>query len=144
MPSISPETELVLPFAPCREPAIGRRRVADGLFAGVVGRARGALHRMAVGARSGGAARTDRQVPTMTVFGDLDAVIARARVVADRRAAALADVVVACCPDCLAEVGPAKFCPECGLALAPARSCRMCEAELPGSSRFCLECGAQD
>jgi hypothetical protein len=144
MPSISPDTELVLPFALQRASTPVRRPTADRLFAGVVGRACGALHRMAAGARQRGVVRADREVPTMTVFGDLDAVIARARVVADRRAAAVAPAVVGCCPDCLADVGPSKFCPECGLALVPARSCRMCEAELPGGSRFCLECGAQD
>jgi hypothetical protein len=134
MSSIRHRSDSALPFLPYREPAPARRG-GDGLLASVVGRARGALCRMAGGAR---VTTAEREVP-MTAFGDFDAAIARARVVADRRGAV--EAVACCCPDCLAPVGYAKFCPECGLALVPARSCRMCEAELPGGARFCLECG---
>ena len=115
----------------------------DGLFAGVVGRARGALGRMRRTERrhAGDAHVALRSAAPETV----ERLIARARVVADGRAALVApEVGTACdCPDCGAPIGRAKFCRECVRAVALVRSCRMCEAELPGASRFCLECGAQ-
>ena len=122
---------------------------SDGLLAGVVGRARGALGWMRCVAR-----RADAPAPFGRAGGEghgardareIEVLIARARLVADERAALVApELGSACdCPDCGASVGRARFCPECGRGVALVRSCRMCEAELPGGSRFCLECGAQ-
>ena len=128
-----PSSDLCLPFG----------QAVDGLFAGVVGRARGALGRMRRTERrhAGDAHVALRSSAPETV----ERLIARARVVADGRAALVApEVGTACdCPDCGASIGRARFCPECGRGVALVRSCRMCEAELPGASRFCLECGAQ-
>ena len=121
----------------------------DGLLACVAGRARGAL-----GWMRGVARRADARAPFGRADGEgreardarqIEVLIARARVVADERAALVApELGSACdCPDCGASVGRARFCPECGRGVALVRSCRMCEAELPGAARFCLECGAQ-
>ena len=140
-------------FAPYRAPRADAWPVpaseGDGLLAGVVGCARGAL-----GWMRGVARRADMLAPFSRAEGEgcslrdareIEVLIARARVVADERAALVApELGSACdCPDCGASVGRAKFCPECGRGVALVRSCRMCEAELPGGSRFCLECGAQ-
>ena len=139
--------------APGRAPLADARPVratpsadGDGLLAGVVGRARGALGWMRSAARtadapaSGGRGRIEERDAR-----EVEVLIARARVVADERAALVAPELgsVCDCPDCGTPVGRARFCPECGRGVALVRSCRMCEAELPGMSRFCLECGAQ-
>ncbi len=142
-------------FAPYQAPRADARPAPaadhDGLLAGVVGRARGALGWMRSAARVADA-------PAQRCRGDVEGrgaqrrdarevevLIARARVVADERAALVAPELgaVCDCPDCGMPVGRARYCPECGRGVALVRSCRMCEAELPGTSRFCLECGAQ-
>ena len=147
-------------FAPYPAPRADARPAPaadhDGLLAGVVERARGALGWMRSVARAADApaqcCRGDlerRDVQRRDVqrrdAREVEVLIARAREVADGRAALAAPELgaVCDCPDCGAPVGRARYCPECGRGVALVRSCRMCEAELPGTSRFCLECGAQ-
>ena len=48
---------------------------------------------------------------------------------------------MAVCPECGKTVIKGKFCPECGCKFVA--NCPNCGAEIPGGSKFCLECGTK-
>lgn len=52
--------------------------------------------------------------------------------------------VRASCPECEAPLAKnAKFCPECGANIQPARHCSECGAKLAPNAKFCAECGTK-